>query len=282
MIEPVAYMNFGHSRVTGEPQVPWSPGELRDRLEERTALPQYNAGLIHMPQGWTHTMSGAPWQGLPASHGPVWTDILGKTIAERPGYQWTLYSGWQMSSAYTTYGRPRPEDGGGFIGEPDWADADNPQHVRMVRDLNIQQWVDRGVTKFVFDSGSKDPREIVRWRRQLRNIVRTVGLEAIPWIGGQAQDAHVDWRWCEQIGLEYHGHQRFRQGRPFLETVPASCIGRVFVWIVHLHDDPEPTAPDIAAMMRRGWTPVVAGPRDELMAEAWRLYTASGPRPSGG
>ncbi len=283
-VEPVGYVNSGHSRRTGEPQVPWTPAVLQAFVYDRAMHPQYTGGsLIHMPQGWIHTMSSAPWQGLPEGHAAVYTDVLGRVIAERPGHKWTLYSGWQHDkSAYTTYGRPRPPSGQGFIGEPDWADADNPQHVRMLRDLNIQQWADRGVTGFVFDSGSKDPREIVRWRRKIRKVVQTVGLEAIPWIGGQAADAHVDWQWCEQFGLEYHGNQRFRGGRPFLEDVPASCIGKAFVWIVHLLDPP-PTPQEVSDMMDRGWTPVVSQGNDQLMADAMGIHTAPpGPTPSPG
>ncbi len=276
MIEPVAYFN---PRVQGRADEPWwTPEQLRSWIEQRAAHQQYNAGLIHMPQGWVHTMSSAPWLGLPEGHSEVWTDVLGKTIAERPGYTWTLYSGWQMSSAYTVYGRPRPEDGRGFIGEPDWADADNPQHVRMLRDLNVQPWADRGVTKFVFDSGSKDPREIVRWRRKLRKVVRVVGLEAIPWIGPSWDVGKINWRWCFEFGLEYHANHRYRNGKPFEETVPASCVGRAFVWLVHTM--PGLTAQDIADMMHRGWTPVVLHTMDQLMADAMAIYTA-GPAPRG-
>lgn len=273
-IEPVAYMNPLVEGMTDpdNPHPPWPDDKLYDWLYDRGSLPQYNSALIHMPQGWIHTMSSAPWLGMTASVQEVWTEVLGRIIAERPGYEWTLYSGWQMSNAYTIYGRPRPSDGRGFIGEPDWADADNPQHVRMLRDLNVQEWADRGVTKFVFDSGSKDPREIVRWRRKLRRVVKTVGLEAIPWLGGQDADAHIDWQWCRERGLEYHGNQRFRAGRPFHETVPAKCVGRAFVWLVHMMD-PEPTPHEIADMMDRGWTPVVLHTKDDLMAAAWDIYT---------
>ncbi len=277
MIEPVAYIN---PRVIGRASEPyWTPEQLSERAYERAMHPQYTGGsMIHMPQGWIYTMSSAPWLGLAQGHGAAWTDVLGRVLAERPGHKWTLYSGWQMSSAYTIYGRPRPDgEQWGFIGEPDWADADNPQHVRMLRDLNIQEWADRGVTKFVFDSGSKDPREIVRWRRKLRRVVKTVGLEAIPWVGGQQEFAHIDWQWCEQFGLEYHGNQRFRAGRPFLEDVPASCVGRAFVWLVHMMDPP-PTPLEVAGMMQRGWTPVVSGSRDQLMADAMAIYTAPDPR----
>ncbi len=276
MIEPVSYIN---PRVIGRADEPyWSPEQLSNFAYDRAMHPQYTGGsLIHMPQGWIHSMSSAPWQGLAEGHGAVWTDVLGRVLAERPGHKWILYSGWQMSNAYTIYGRPRPDNGQGFIGEPDWADADNPQHVRMLRDLNLQEWSDRGVTGFVFDSGSKDPGEIVRWRRKLRRIVKTVGLEAIPWVGPEWDEGIVDWRWCQEFGLEYHANHRFRNAVPFNETVPPSCIGRAFVWLVHMMH-PAPTPQDVADMMDRGWTPVVAVPNDQLMADAMAIYTAPDPR----
>lgn len=279
MIEPVAYANVGHSRRTGEPQVPWEPEVLESTLYDRAMHPQYTGGtMIHMPQGWINTMSSAPWLGLPEGHGAVYTDVLGRVIAERPGHKWTLYSGWQMSNAYTTYGRPRPNDGAGpgFIGEPDWADSNNPQHVRMLRDLNVQEWADRGVTKFVFDSGSKNPIEIAKWQLYLRTVVKTVGMEAIPWLspaGAPWDVGEVDWMWCEQFGLEIHGNQRYRNGAPFLEAVPSHCVGKAFVWLVHILDGL--TAQDVADMMFRGWTPVVAATKDQLMADAMAIYTAT-------
>ena len=229
-------------------------------------------------------MSSAPWLGMAEDVQQVWTRVLGRVIAERPEHKWTLYSGWQMSSAYTIYGRPRPNDGRGFIAEPDWADADNRQHVRMLRDLNIQEWADRGVTGFVFDSGSKNPAEIVRWKRKLRRVVDTIGLEAIPWDNnpGDAWDVgSINWWACEQRGVHYHANQRYRNGAPFLEEVPPSCVGKAFVWLVHVMD-PEPTPMEVADMMFRGWTPVVNGSKDQLMADAMGIYTngTPGPRPS--
>jgi len=274
MIKPVAYINpLVEGRTPpSNPNPPWDMEHLYDYIYTRAMHPQYTGGsLIHMPQGWIHTMSSAPWLGMAEDVQAVWTRVLGRVIAERPEHKWTLYSGWQMSSAYTIYGRPRPADGHGFIAEPDWADADNRQHVRMLRDLNIQEWADRGVTGFVFDSGSKDPAEIVRWRHKLRRVVDTVGLEAIPWDGNN-QSGNINWWACEQRGVHYHANQRFRAGLPFLEHVPASCVGKAFVWLVHMMD-PEPTPDEVADMMFRGWTPVVNGTNDQLMADAMGIYT---------
>lgn len=251
------------------PHPPWAPEKLYDYIYGRAMLPQYDTGMIHMPQGWIHTMSSAPWLGMSKEVQDVWTEVIGRVIAEKPGFKWTLYSGWQMSSAYTIYGRPRPGQGSGFIAEPDWADADNAQHVRMLIDLNVQEWADRGVTGFIFDSGSKDPREIVRWSRKLRRVVDRVGLEAIPWVGDAPTGGQVDW-WAASRGIEYHGNQRFRNGRPFLETVPAEAAGKAFVWLVHMLD-PNPTAQEVADMMNRGWAVVVSRSNDQLYLDAVEL-----------
>ena len=99
--------------------------------------------------------------------------------------------------------------------------------------------------------------------------MKTVGLEAIPWIGTTAS-GHIDWYACKK-GVEYHANQRYRQGRPFRETVPKKCRGKAFVWLVHMLDPP-PTAEEVAGMMRRGWTPVVNGSQDQLYSEAVAIY----------
>jgi len=247
------------------PNPPWDMEHLYDFIYTRAMLPQYDGALIHMPQGWIHTFASAPWLGMADDVQAVWTRVLGRVIAERPGYKWTLYSGFQMSSAYSIYGRPRPADGHGFIAEPDWSDADNRQHVRMLRDLNIQEWADRGVTGFVFDSGSKDPREIVRWKNRLRRVVDRVGLEAIPW---DADERQIKW-WAAGRGVEYHANQRFRNGLPFLEPVPAPA--EAYVWLVHMMT-PEPTPAEIADMMTLGWVPVVLHTKDQLYLDAREIY----------
>lgn len=260
----------------------WTPQKTYDKLYERMSNPLYNRCLLHMPQGWIYTMSSGGWDGVDAYDGPgrsdpeefqkMYASLIGRILVERPGYKVTLYTGGQFYSAYSIYGRPR--DGtpaNRFIAEPDWIDPDDPQTVRGIRDLTVQPWADIGVTGVVFDSGSKFPADIVKWKEILADQMKTVGLEAIPWIGSTTH-GRIDWTACE-AGVEYHANQRYRRGRPFLETVPMECRGRAFVWLVHMLDPP-PTARDVADMMHRGWTPIVLWRNDELYQAALVIYNA--------
>lgn len=281
VLEAINYCNMRNmGRVPDHPdQTYWTPQETCDRLYERMSNPLYNRAILHMPQGWIHSMSGGAWHGVDGFDGPgrheteefqkVYAELCGRLLAERPGFKITLYTGGQFYSAYSVVGRPRPANGQGFIGEPDWIDPDDPQTVRGIRDLTAQPWADIGVTGIVFDSGSKFPDDIVKWKAILADQMQTVGLEAIPWVGDTA-NGQVNWDACKK-GVEYHANQRYRRGRPFLETVPAECRGRAFVWLVHTLDPP-PTAREVADMMHRGWTPVVLWSNDALYQAALVLY----------
>lgn len=225
--------------------------------------------MFHMPQGWINTMAGGAWYGMPEYVRLVFADVIGRAKAEIPGSEIRVYSGFQFYSPYTIYGRPRGEGSGlqPFVAEPAWADADDPKTVRGIRDLSVQPWADIGVDGWIFDSGSKDPREIVRWKRQLRRQVSIVGLEAIPWVGDN-EHGHVDWIWCERYGLEYHGLYRYRGGAPYREKVPDSCRDRAFFWIDRFHP-PVPDVNELVDLMNRGWTPCPLGDdMDDLVTEA--------------
>ncbi len=271
-ISPAAYINpLVEGRTPpANPQTPWTAQALYDNLYDGMMNRLYDRCLIHKPAGWIHTMSGGDWLGMTDEVRAVYTEVIGRVLAEKPSYQVSVYGGFQFYTAHSIYGRPR-DDNGRFIAEPQWADADNPQHVRGIRELTVQPWADIGVTGWVFDSGSRDPREILRWRNRLRRVVDTVGLETIPWKGTH-QDGSVDW-WAASRGIECHGNQRIREGRPYLEVVPDYARGKAFVWLVHM-TDPEPTPQEVADMMHRGWTPVVLWRNDALMAEAWDIYSA--------
>ena len=266
-VDAIAYCN---PRVIGRATPPyWTPEHLYVWLHDRMSLPQYDRALIHMPQGWVNTMAGGAWHGMSEEYQEVYAKVFGRILAERPGYEITLYTGGQFYTAFSIVGRPR-EDGNGhqpFIAEPDWINASDPHDVRGIRDLTLQPWSDIGVSGVVFDSGSKFPMEVVRWLMLLEDQVDTVGLEAIPWIGSTAY-GRVDWEAC-RMGVEYHANQRYRNGRPFLEVVPTECVGRAFVWLVH---DLDPTPEEVADMMRRGWTPVVLWSNDDLYESALAMY----------
>ena len=191
----------------------------------------------------------------------VYAEVIGQVLAEKPGYQVSVYNGFQFYSAYTNVGRPRPPgEQFGYIGEPAWADADDRQTVRGIRDLTVRPWADIGVTGWVFDSGSHDPREIVRWRNKLRRVVPIVGLETIPWMRDHLR---VDW-WAATRGVQYHGLTRAHNGEPFRQRVPPAARGMAFVWINH---PPVPSAVELGKMIRLGWTPVLNRAWDDLMAE---------------
>ena len=265
--DAIAYFN---PRVIGRAAPAfWEAQRLHDELSSLINHHQYMRMLLHMPQGWIHTMAGGAWHALPDGHAEVYTDVIGRVLAERPGYRVTLYTGGQFYTAHSIVGRPRPADGRGFIAEPRWMNFRDPHDVRGIRDLTLQPWADIGVTGVVFDGASRFPKEIIRWRRLLRRQMKTVGVEAIPWIGSTAH-GRINWYACRK-GIEYHANQRYRNGRPFRETVPLKCRGRAFVWLVHMLDPP-PTPQEVADMMRRGWTPVVNGPQDQLYADAVAIY----------
>ena len=266
MIEPVSYIN---PLVTGRtdpdsPNPPWDMEELYGYLYHGMMDRPWSRCLIHMPQGWVHTMAGGAWYGMSLETRDVYAEVIGKVLAERPEYRVSIYSGFQFYSAYSIVGRPRPADGQGFIGEPAWADTDDPQTVRGIRNLSVRPWADIGVTGWVFDSGSKDPREIVRWKMKLRGVVSDVGLEAIPW-KGSTDKGHIDWWAAIMRGVSYHGLTRYRNGRPYKERVPEAAAGKAFVWLNH---DPIPDVAELVGMMSRGWTPVPNRKYDDLVVEA--------------
>lgn len=261
MTDTMAYLN---PRVEGRAPEPWwTPEVLEEYLLDGMLGREHTQCMIHMPHGWQGTMSNGTWQSLSDEYQAVYTQVLGRVKAARPGYQVMIYSGGQFYSAYTNHGRPRPDDGGGFIGEPDWINVKNKQHVRGIRDLTIQPWVDRGIDGWIFDHGSSQPQQIVKWKRLLRNYVKRVGLEAIPWVGNN-QAGFVDWSAGNQ-GVEYYGLTRFRAGLPFLQTVPRRT--KAWVWLNH---QPIPTVEELTAMIRRGWNVVTNKLYDDLVNEAVR------------
>ncbi len=261
-ITPMSYLN---PRVRGRTDPDsarqyFTSDQLETYLLGQMLDREWNHCMVHQPAGWVNTMAGGEWHGMPDGYAKVYANCIGRVLAERPGYEVTIYSGLQFYSAHSIYGRPRPASGRGFIGEPGWADPKNPQHVRGIRDLTVQPWADLGVTGWVFDSGSKDPDAVRRWKRHLRRLVPRVGLEAIPWNDHRNR---VDWNPAKRWGLEYYALTRFRSGKPFLETVPDGVTA--YVWMTH---PPIPSVDELVGMMRRGWTPMGLVGFDPLVHDA--------------
>lgn len=255
-ITPMSYLNprvIGRSKP-GAAQPYFTTGQLETYLLEQFLDREWNHGMIHKPAGWVNTMSCGDWHGMPDGYAAVYASCIGQVLAERPGYQVTVYGGFQYHSAFSIYGRPRAD-------RPyQMADPSNRQHVRGLRDLTVQPWADLGVTGWVFDMGSKDPDAIRKWKRVLRRIVPRVGLEAIPWDDSRNR---VDWKPATRYGLEYHALTRFRDGKPFVESVPDGVTA--YVWINH---DPIPTVEELVALMQRGWTPMPNVKYDKLVKDA--------------
>lgn len=198
---------------------------------------------IHMPSGWKGSMAGGQWFTLRKGFAQAYTDAIGEALGRRPEIEIGIYGPSQWYSAYSTQGRAMRPFVDFQLADP----ADDTTRRTMVE--TVKAWVDRGITGWIFDSGSRKPGFVSGWERIFRKEIdhdMTVGLETIPITLPQGT---VDWSWANQAGLHYHGLLRYREGRPFEETVPRGV--NAFVWLIWNH--PVPTVQGLRELMARGW-----------------------------